>query len=190
MIARLIAQFQRFAADQRAVAVVEFALIIPVLLVLYLGSIEASSLITVDRRVNVISGTVGDLVARWDPEDGANPIPSATLDDYFNASESIIFPYSTTGLTQVVTVIEVAANGTTKVLWSCGYNGGTKRATNSSYTLPTNVNQLARDGWVVASETSYPYEPLLGIVLTETYNLNRASYYLPRFEEEIEGPTC
>jgi Flp pilus assembly protein TadG len=186
-IATSIASLRRFVADQRAAAVVEFALIIPVLLVLYLGSIEASSLITVDRRVNVISGTVGDLVARWDPD---NSIPSDILEDYFKASESIIFPYSSTGLAQVVSVVAVAANGNTSVVWSCGHNGGTKRTAGSSYTLPTNVNQLARGGWVVASETSYPYAPLLGIVLTETYNLSRASYYLPRFEEQINGPSA
>ena len=57
----------RLASDERGVAAVEFALILPFLLLLFLGTIEASSLITVDRRVNVISGTVGDLVARTDP---------------------------------------------------------------------------------------------------------------------------
>jgi Flp pilus assembly protein TadG len=183
------APLSRFIGDARAAAVVEFALILPVLLLLYLGSIEASSLITVDRRVNIISGTVGDLVARWNPDDGQ--IPGATLNDYFEASEGIIYPYSTTGLMQVVSVVEVEDDGTTKVMWSCGYNGGSKRTTNSEYpSLPANVNLIARGSYVIASETSYSYKPMLGLVFTEALNLYQQGFYLPRYANSIDGPSC
>ena len=179
----------RFLRDAGGAAAVEFALIMPLLLLLFLGTIEASTLITVDRRINVISGTVGDLVSRWDPDAGA--IPSSELNDYFRASEGIIYPYPTTGLQQVVSFVEVASNGTTKVKWSCAYNGGTKRATNSAYTsLPTHMNQLARGGWVVASETSYNYLPVLGMVFTDALHLYQQSFYLPRYASEISGPAC
>ena len=42
----------------------------PVLITLYFGSLEASALLTADKRVNTISSTVGDLVGQWDPDDG------------------------------------------------------------------------------------------------------------------------
>lgn len=178
-----------FLGDAQGAAAVEFALIMPLLLLLFLGTIEASTLITVDRRINVISGTVGDLVSRWDPDAGA--IPGSELTDYFRASEGIIYPYPTTGLKQVVSFVEVAANGTTKVKWSCAYNGGTKRAKNSAYaSLPTHMNQLARNGWVVASETSYSYRPVLGMVFTEALHLYQESFYLPRYASDIAGPAC
>ena len=168
----------------------EFALILPFLLTLFLGSVEASSLITVDRRVTVVSGTVGDLVARWDPDNSA--IPSGTLTDYFKASEGIIYPYDKTSLKQVVTVVRVFSNNTTQVQWSCGYNGGVKHATNSSYTLPTDLRDLVKNssGYVVASETWYDYTPVLGIEFSELYNLYAESFYLPRFEKKINGPSC
>jgi Flp pilus assembly protein TadG len=182
-----------FGEATGAAAAVEFALVLPFMLLLLMGSIEASSLITVDRRVNVISGTVGDLVARWDPDDGA--IPSGTLTDYFTASAGIIFPYETDDLEQVVSFVEVLSDGTTKVLWSCGHNGGTKRTTNATYpTLPANINLLARpptgEGFVVASETSYNYVPVLGIVFEAGLDLYQESFYLPRHQETIAGPSC
>lgn len=177
---------KRFADDVRAAAAVEFAFVMPLLLLLFLGTIEASTLITVDRRVNVISGTVGDLVSRWDPDAGA--IPAADLTDYFRASEGIIYPYPTAGLAQVVSFVQVAANGTTTVLWSCAYNGGTKRTVNSAYVLPAHMNQLARGGWVVASETRYPYTPVLGMVFSENINLYQEGFYLPRYKAAIAGP--
>ena len=180
---------RRFAENRRGAAAVEFALILPFLLLLFLGSIEASSLLTVDRRVNVISGTVGDLVARWDPT--AGPLPGTTLTDYFQASEGILTPYSTTGLEQVVSLVEVAANGTTKVLWSRAPSGGTARVTDSAYTLPPETNQLARDvGCIVVSETRYSYKPVLGLVFTEALSLYNESYYLPRFAECIDPPSA
>jgi Flp pilus assembly protein TadG len=186
-------RLKRFGREDRAAAAVEFALILPFLLLLFTGSLEASSLITVDRRINVISGTVGDLVSRWDPDAGA--IQSATLTDYFKASQGIIFPYSTTGLKQIVSVVEVSSTGVTKVKWSCGYNGGVKRATDSQYTsLPAKMNELARPpsgtGYVVASEVAYSYKPVLGIVFTNALNLYNESFYLPRYQSYITGPTC
>lgn len=188
---RLVRRARAFGPATGAAAAVEFALILPFLLALFLGSIEASSLITVDRRVNVISGTVGDLVSRWDPDDGT--IPASTLTDYFRASEGIIYPYTTTGLEQVVTVIAVLANGTTAVVWSCAHNGGTKRTIGTPYpSLPANINQLARppsgSGYVVASETSYSHLPLLGVVFESAIDLYQQSFYLPRHQELVVGP--
>jgi Flp pilus assembly protein TadG len=172
--------------DQDGSAVVEFALILPFLLLLFLGSIEASSLITVDRRVNVISGTLGDLVARSE-----DSIAATTITDYFTAAQNIIYPYPAGDLEQRVSFVEVAADGTTKVLWSCAYNGATARTVNSAYTLPTKMNELSRGGWIVASETRYAYTPVLGVIFDDVFNLTSESFYLPRFEEAIVGPgTC
>lgn len=182
---RPFARLVDFSTEQDGVAAVEFALILPFLLFLFLGSIEASSLITVDRRVTVISGTVGDLVARTDGN-----LSNTTMTDYFLASQNIIFPYGTTGLEQVVSLISVDASGNTSVVWSCAHNGGTKRTATSSYDLPVKMNELARGGWVVASETAYAYRPVLGIVFTDAINLHRESFYLPRYEEAIGAPAC
>lgn len=178
----IIARLRRFGAEQRGVAAVEFAVILPFLLLLFMGSIEASSLITVDRRVNVISGTVGDLVARTN-----GTLSNTKMTDYFLASQNIIFPYVTTGLKQVVTLVAVDASGNTTVSWSCAHNGGTKR---TAYDLPEKMNELARGGWVVASDTEYSYTPVLGLVFTNAITLHRRSFYLPRYEASIGAPAC
>ena len=94
---RLIAGFAR---NEGGTAAVEFALIMPFLLALYFGSMEASALFTADKRVNSISSTVGDLTAQWDPIDGS--LPQATLTGYFAAATGIITPYSSAGVKQVV----------------------------------------------------------------------------------------
>jgi Flp pilus assembly protein TadG len=173
---RAVADARRFRSDSKAAAIVEFALVVPVLLVLYMGTIEVSDLIAVDRRVNVISGTMGDLVARAD-----TCILGSTVTDYFKASEGIIVPYSKTGLKQVVALLSVhATTGVATVSWSQAYNGGTAKTVNSTYPLPAAMVDISKGKSVVMSETSYAYKPLLGWVVKSAINLHRISYYIPR----------
>jgi Flp pilus assembly protein TadG len=181
---------RRFGRAEGAVAAVEFALILPFLLLLYFGSMEASSLFTVDHRVNTISGTVGDLVAQWNDQDGV--IPTATLRDYFIAAQSIVIPYSATGLKQVISFVQVNKDGTTKVMWSCGYNGGAARPANGSYPLAASsaMNTIARGSYVVAAETYYNYKPMMAQVFTSAIGLYRENFFMPRYGNAIPAPTC
>jgi hypothetical protein len=158
------------------------------LITLYLGSLEASALITADKRVNSISATVGDLVGQWDPDDGCiNCTDTTTLAGYFAAANGLITPYPSAGVKQVVSLVYVFANGTTKVLWSrASGTGATARVANSSFTPLTvsstaMMNTISRGGCVIASETSYSYKPLLGQVFTTALNLAHTNYFIPRY---------
>src|SRR5690606_8831953 len=73
--------FRRFLRDRQAVAAVEFALILPLLLTLYFGTVEAASLYSVDRRVATVASTMADLISR---ERGC--ISTEKLNSYFNAA--------------------------------------------------------------------------------------------------------
>ncbi|MEO6394615.1 MAG: TadE/TadG family type IV pilus assembly protein [Devosia sp.] len=179
LVHRLCERIASFRRDDKAVAAVEFALIVPFLLTLYFGSMEASALFTADRRVNTISATMGDLISQWDDDDGA--IPVATMNDYFAASTALIYPMSTTGLKIVVTCVQVLADGTTKVVWSKGYNGGVAKVVNTSYAITTQMNQVARGGYLIAAQTYYSYKPMLAQVFTTSVNLYHENLYIPRF---------
>lgn len=171
----------RFRRSERANAAVEFALITPFLLSLYFGSMEASALFSADRRVNTISSTIGDLVSQWDPDDGT--LPLATLNDYFAAAQSLVYPMSTTGLKQVVSYVKVNADGTTAVVWSKGYNGGTARTKDATYPLAATkqMNVVARGGYIICAEVFYPYKPMLAQVFVKAVNLAHENIYLPRY---------
>jgi Flp pilus assembly protein TadG len=177
----------RLRHDERATAAVEFTLVLPILILLYLGSIEAAALFSVDKRVSSISSTVADLVAQWDPEtEGALTTGvGGTLTDYMNASTGIMAPYSTTGLTIIVSLVQVKNNGTTRVLWSKA-NSGAAKTVGQSYGDPsiataTEMNEVSRGGCVIASEVTYSYLPVLGAVFTTAINLKHTNYFLPRF---------
>ncbi len=180
MLKTLRPLLNRFVHRHDGVAAVEFALILPFMLLLYIGSLELSQLIVVDRRVSTITGAMGDLVSRVD-----GSISTSTLNDYFKAAEKIITPFSTTGLKQVVTCLEVTSGGVVKVKWSRGYNGGTAHVVNAAYTLPAAMINVSKGSFVIVSETAYAYKPLLGIVFDQAISMYRENFYLPRFGEYI-----
>jgi Flp pilus assembly protein TadG len=181
---RLLRLGWRLARDRRGVAAVEFALVMPVLVVLYFGTVEAAALYTVDSRISTISGTMGDLVARVD-----GSISDDTLTDYFQASTNILSPYSTTGLEQVVSLLKVTSTGTVTVCWSKPYGAGAEaRDPKSAFPLPADdeTNQMARTyGYLVVSEVTYPYLPLYGMVIQNTIHLSHTEYFLPRYNAYI-----
>lgn len=177
---------QRFRRDDRAVAAVEFALIMPFMLLLYFGSMEAAALFTVDKRVNSVSATIGDLVSQWDFDDGA--LPNDTFADYLSASVAIISPFSSQGLAVVVSLVKVNDDGSTEVLWSESNAAGVPRVAGDPYpdlAADQKMNEIAQGGCVIASEASYSYRPMLGQVFTSNILLAHTNYLLPRFGSQI-----
>lgn len=184
VIRTLIDRLREFRLVEQGVAAVEFALILPAMLILYIGSVEAASLISMDRRVQQIAGTLGDLVARSD-----TTIDQSTLQDYFKAAGGLMTPYATTDLRQVVSLIEVKNDNTTRVVWSKQYLNGTygqatgaAHATNSTtYKLDDELKVIAKGSYVVVSEVNYSYLPFYGIIIKQPVMLYRENYFMPRF---------
>ena len=174
------ALFQRFRRATEAVAAVEFALILPIMLTLYIGSVEVSSAIAVDQRVATVSGSLGDLVAR-----APGTIPKSEIDDYFLAASATMAPYDASGVQQIVTGVKLDADGKGTVMWSVATNGAAKHDTGTAYTVPDRLKHLAADGFVIASEARLSYEPMIGYIFDSNFNLYHEFFFLPRFGKDI-----
>ncbi len=171
----------QFRTAREAVAAVEFALILPVLLILYMGSIEVSQVITVDRKMGAVTGALGDLVAQSDEE-----LDEDVLDDYFEAVGLIMTPYPADNLRQLVTLVFVDADGDANVVWSVGYNGATAKVEDDPYTLPAEIIAIASETYVIVAESQLQYQPWGGYVLPGSFNLYKQFFHLPRFGVEID----
>lgn len=176
----------RFGAACEAVAAVEFALVLPIMLVLYIGSVEASTMISMDRRVQAVTGSLGDLVARSNAT-----ISTATLKNYFRAAEGIMVPYSSANLVQVVTSVYVKSDGTTTVIWSRQYKDGVLGSSGKAHTvgqpltLPTAMTNITLNRYVIVSETYSSFVPKFNLVYDAAVPLYRENFYVPRFGTEI-----
>src|SRR6185437_9645411 len=181
---RFSATLRRFGRAQKAAAAVEFALILPVMLTLYVGSIELSAAFSMDQRVITIAGTVGDLVARTN-----GTLAASDLTNYFQAAQAIMAPYSPTKLEQVVSVVAVDSSGNTKVEWSVGYNGGSAQTCGQPYStvhpIPTAMTNISEGSIIIVSEASYVYPPLLGLFFKNSFNFYHQNFYLPRYDKDI-----
>lgn len=180
----LLHRIGRLSRDTHGVAAVEFALILPLLLLLYIGSVEATLLYTTDRGVATIASTVADLVAR-----SKTTVNKSNLDDYFLAATNVLKPGATEDLTQVVSLISIDADGVATVVWSAASADGAEREPDDEFPLDADseISQMARNasGFLVVGEASYPYVPMTGLGIPATVNLRHVEYFLPRREREI-----
>jgi len=169
-----------FKTDE-AVAAVEFALIVPAMLVLYMGSIEVSQVISVDRKMSAATGALGDLVAQSEAQ-----LSTSILDDYFTAVGLIMTPYSANNLKQLVTLVFIDDQGDASVVWSVGNNGATAKDVDSSYIVPSQITAVSLETYLVVSEAQLPYQPWGGYVLPGSFNLYKQFFYMPRFGGQIQ----
>jgi Flp pilus assembly protein TadG len=175
-----VVKLDGFRSAQEAVAAVEFALIMPLLLFLYIGSNELSQAIAADRRVTIVASTMGDLVARANID-----LKQAELDDYFVAAEKILIPFPDEPLQQIVTSVSVDALGAVTVDWSVPHNGATAHVKDATYDLPDEMVAVAKGSSVIVSEASYSYEPLAGLIFKAAVPLYHRSFFIPRFGGKI-----
>lgn len=170
----------RFIRDQRAVSIVEFALIFPIMLALYLGGNEVGDGLTVSREVSHVSSTIGDLVAQ------CSSISDSDMQNILAAAAYVIAPYATTNLTIRVSGITTDSNSSATVTWSDEFQT-TKLATGASYTLPTALRTAS--SFYVAAEVHYSYTPYIGYVITGTYDISHTLYFAPRDSTSISRTT-
>jgi Flp pilus assembly protein TadG len=164
---------RRFAADRGAVAATELAIILPVMLVLYIGGIEVGQLITVDRKTALASRTAADLVSRM--SNCKSSTAPSDVEGVFKATDAVIAPYSTSPLSVVVTFLAVDKNGTATVMWSRAQRG-TPRIAGASFAAPTGLGDGTSTTYWVLGEAAYAYTPVIGYVLSGTFNLSERVY--------------
>jgi Flp pilus assembly protein TadG len=168
----------RFQANEEGVSAVEFAILLPLMLTLYLGAVEVSQAVGVDRKVTLTSHTVADLASR------ATSIPSSDMSNILGASSSVIAPYDSTQLKVTVSQVNIDGNGNATVGWSCT-KGGTAHSVGAAVSVPTAL-KVANTS-LIWGEAAYTYKPVIGYVVTGTLNLSDQIYMRPRLTNSINA---
>ncbi|MBZ0215674.1 MAG: pilus assembly protein [Fimbriimonadaceae bacterium] len=163
---------KRFLKNNDGVAAVEFALVMPILITLFLGAVEFSHAITVKRKVVALTSATADLVAQ------TKTMNTPEMQNVFNASAAILAPYDTASLTVVITSVLIDENGDATVDWSKAYQGGTERSTGSSVSLPANL-QFPNSS-LIMSESGYDFISVIGKYLTNGVHMGETFYLRPR----------
>ena len=168
--------FARFARDRRGVSAVEFALLSPLMIGLYLGGVEISQGIGINRKVTLTAGAIANLTAQ------ASTISNADMTNVMNAATAIMSPFSTTPLKITVSCLTIDNNGVAKVSWSDTKNG-TVRSAGSIVSIPSAL--AVPNSSLMFSEVSYTYQPTVGYVITGSLNLSDTMYMSPRLSATV-----
>ncbi|MGY3424875.1 hypothetical protein ACVWZW_005350 [Bradyrhizobium sp. F1.13.4] len=101
-----------FVADRRAIAATEFAVIVPLMLVMFFGTVEFSSAVAINRKVTMIARTLSDLTSQ------STSVDNSDMQDTFTASISMIMPYDATLVNGTVVQIKIDSSSVAKIQWS------------------------------------------------------------------------
>ena len=137
--------------DAAGVAAVEFAVILPLMLMFYLGTVEVTQAVRANAKVASVADTVGNLVTRL------KTIDDTSLGNIFAISSAILNPFSTADLKLVVTAVRIDDKGKGTVHWSKGDHGTTIKS-GDTYPVPATLQQFTNSYFVVSTAT-YAYRP-------------------------------
>ena len=166
----------QLAGDQRGVSAVEFAMLLPLMLSLYLGSIELSQGIGAQRKLTITARTVADLVSQ------VSSLNNSDMNNSLNAASAVMSPFPVGNLKVTISSVKIDANGKATVDWSDTLNG-TARAKGSTVTLPTAL--IVANSSLIWSEVQYTYKPTIGYVVSGTLTLHDQIYMRPRLSDSV-----
>lgn len=153
-----------FKDNCQGVAAIEFAYLLPLLMMMTYGVVELSRAVMMHKRFQRAVALVGDLVAREEEIGTDATTATAEMNGMMKAAEHVMTPYSTTTLKMGVTAIKspappgVASN--TTVAWSFPYHSYPVAAKNASKSMPA-ANMITAGNAAILVEAEYMYSPIL-----------------------------
>ncbi len=168
-------RLRRLRRDRRGVSVVEFALMLPILIMVGAGGLEFINLVLANQKIERIASITADNVAR----NTLAPSERSFVDTFAGVNEiAQPFNFNANGRVIMTGVIGVSVNGSVvgKVVWQrcSGSLGGVASTVGSppsnpanwasgpNAKLPNNLT-LLQNQLVVVSEVAYRYQPLISL---------------------------
>ncbi len=175
---RLASRLAGFRHNRKGVAAVEFAMLLPFILLVYFGTVETTQAVMASRKATIAARTIADLVAQ---QANGTSLTDAQANEVLSSASSIMSPFASTKLAVTVSSINIATNATTgiveaKPIWTLTANGGVARPCQvltsvSNTTTPTSTNLpsgIYTPGPVVVADVVFTYQPTFGSSLLNT----------------------
>jgi Flp pilus assembly protein TadG len=169
----------RLARDNRGNAAVEFAVIVPLMLVMFFGTVEFSSAVAVNRKISMVTQALADLASRY------TTVNDTDMTNFNKIGDAMLTPYSATPL--LATITEVYIDPTTGVARAQWSKGDAPRGTGTTVPVPANLiakdssNNIIANQYLIFTETSYLYKPAVGYVMgIAGVTLSDKTYMRPR----------
>ncbi|MDE2165951.1 MAG: pilus assembly protein [Alphaproteobacteria bacterium] len=160
----------RLLRHQDGAALVEFALILPIMITLFLGAFEVTRVVAADMRLENAAQSVADMIAQQ------TNVTSTTMTNFCNGGQLSMTPLAGTSLK--IAVAEVTNTGAGLVVdWSdttCNSATAISNATTLATSLVPNTNDS-----VIIVQATYAYTSPISYVLSSSYTLTQTAFQRP-----------
>jgi Flp pilus assembly protein TadG len=190
------ALLHRLLRNRDGIAYIEFAIIAPVLMLMYCGSYVVSDMVTCGRKVSLTAHTITDLTSQY------GSISTTQVTAVFTNAMYVLAPYNAGNATMRISEIQVTDASHASVVWSEVVTGtpsssntiATGLAAGTVVTLPTNLapplmvpssSNNNTGAYFIMGEISYPYTPLFGSSWLPSPTLYNRYFMLPRLTSSI-----
>jgi Flp pilus assembly protein TadG len=160
-----------FLAATEGIAAVEFALLLPLLLLILFGTIEVGTAIVIKSKLRTAASTVAEIANQY------TAIQNSDMTAILSAAAAIITPYAISNTSVVISEITINGQGDATVAWSDSLNG-TARVTGSSIAVPSGI--AIANTVLLLGEARYLYTPGFGYAMTGSMTMNENLYAVPR----------
>ncbi|OWW04929.1 hypothetical protein ATY81_02890 [Rhizobium sp. R72] len=186
VLIRLHQLARRFTGDRQGVGAIEFAILFPILVMLYIGAFEITIGLSMSKRASRAAGMITDIVTQQ------KSVTKSWLADMPSVASAVFVPYGSTGLTIKITGISLDSAANPTVAWSWAQDGSRPYVVNSATTVPTDMKKA--DIFLVRTELSIPYKLFLfapNLVPNDsTITISRSYFYLPRVDSSVACSDC
>lgn len=173
--------FRKMFGCRRGMAATEFALLLPLQVLLFFGLLEASDAMTVNRRVTQAANALADLVAQ------SEQVTYDELDSLFIGISNIIEPNGKSNLTINLVSVTPNAKGEPVVHWSRDMNGNEPYAEGAAFTRLNDETILNAGSSLIFVEIYYDYEPTLANrILSSRITFEEQTTRWPRLSTRVQ----
>jgi Flp pilus assembly protein TadG len=110
---------RKLARDGSGMALMEFAIVLPVMVLMYLGAYTVSDMVACNRKVTIAATTLANLASHALSPTSVLGAPSTTsATTYLSAGALVLSPYPMSGGTETITLLRVCSTTQAYVVWS------------------------------------------------------------------------
>lgn len=162
-------------------AAVELALLSPVLVMLFLGTVEVTQLIRVKTKVALAAQSIQNMVA------GQITASANSLLIAYAGGQRVMAPFAGSSLTAAIASVTFTASGSASLVdWQVVEGGTTGMTTSAACSLAAQMS-LGSDS-VIVVQVTYAYIPIVSYLLGKSYGLTQVTYGRPRNVSSVSGP--
>jgi Flp pilus assembly protein TadG len=179
-LSAMIGKSTDFLRDGAGTVAVEFSFILPIMVTIWLGGVEITHALSVDRKVVTLTAAVGDITAR------SKKITESQVNSLFGLTEAAMFPEAVDDTTIIVTAVDIDADGNAAVGWSRASNTTAYVTGAPMDTDAVPAAYRTPNSQIIMAEVHHPHLPKIGYRITETIDFDEKMFFTPRLSTYVQ----